>query len=44
MTNQESVSLGAERYRALLTAAGLTVSAEYEDEGENNYFDAFKSA
>ena len=43
MTNLESVSLGAEEYRKLLTAAGLSVSAEYEDEGQNHYFDAFKS-
>jgi len=43
MTNLESVSLGAEEYRKLLRAAGLTVSSEYEDEGQNHYFDAFKS-
>jgi SAM-dependent methyltransferase len=42
MTDLESVSLGAEKYRELLHAAGLTVSDEYEDEGENHYFDAFK--
>jgi SAM-dependent methyltransferase len=43
MTNLKSVSLGAEQYRNLLRAVGLTVSDEYEDEGENHYFDAFKN-
>jgi SAM-dependent methyltransferase len=42
MTNLESVSLGAEQYRKLLDASGLTVSQEYEDEGDNHYFDAFE--
>jgi SAM-dependent methyltransferase len=42
MTDLESVSLGAEQYRKLLDASGLTISHEYEDEGENHYFDAFK--
>lgn len=42
MTDLESVSLGAERYRELLGCAGLTVLDEYEDEGENHYFDALK--
>jgi len=43
MTNLGSVSLGAEEYRKLLTNAGLTISEEYEDEGENHYYDAFRS-
>jgi SAM-dependent methyltransferase len=42
MTGLESVSLGAEQYRKLLEAAGLSVSGEYEDVGENHYFDAFR--
>lgn len=42
MTNLESVSLGGEQYKRLLTAAGLTVTEEYEDEGENHYFDGLK--
>ena len=42
MTGLESLSLGAEEYRKLLGAAGISVAAEYEDEGENHYFDAFK--
>ena len=44
MTNRESVSLGGEKYRELMDDAGLTVSAEYEDEGENHYFEAFKNS
>jgi SAM-dependent methyltransferase len=42
MTGFESVSLGAEQYKELLEAAGLSVGEEYEDVGENHYFDAFK--
>jgi SAM-dependent methyltransferase len=42
MTGLESVSLGAEQYRKLLGAAGLSVANEYEDVGENHYFDVFK--
>lgn len=42
MTDLESLSLGVEQYRNLLAAVGLTVMEEYEDEGENHYFDALK--
>jgi SAM-dependent methyltransferase len=42
MTGLESVSLGAGQYRELLAAAGIAVAGEYEDAGENHYFDAFK--
>jgi SAM-dependent methyltransferase len=42
MTGLKSVSLGAEQYRKLLAAAGITVAEEYEDVGESHYFDAFK--
>jgi SAM-dependent methyltransferase len=42
MTGLESLSLGAEQYRQLLGAVGISVVEEYEDEGENHYFDAFK--
>ncbi len=42
MTGFESISLGAEQYRKLLLAAGLSVAQEYEDEGQNHYFDAFR--
>lgn len=40
MTGLESRSLGAEEYRRLLSALGLPVKSEYEDEGQNHYFDA----
>ena len=42
MTDRESVSLGAEQYRQLLESVGITVTKEYEDEGENHYYDAVK--
>lgn len=42
MTGLESISLGAEEYRKLLGAAGISVAEEYEDVGESHYFDAFK--
>jgi SAM-dependent methyltransferase len=44
MTGEESRSLGAETYRRTLSAAGLLVLREYEDEGENHYYDAVKGA
>jgi SAM-dependent methyltransferase len=42
MTEQESISLGAEQYKRLLAAAGLTVTDEFQDVGENHYFDAVR--
>jgi len=42
MTGLESVSLGAEEYKKLLGAAGISVTEEFEDVGENHYFDGFK--
>jgi SAM-dependent methyltransferase len=42
MTGLESRSLGAEEYRRQLSAVGLSVNSEYEDEGRNHYFDATK--
>lgn len=42
MTDMESTSLGAEEYRKLLGVVGISVQNEYEDEGENHYFDAVK--
>ena len=42
MTGLESISLGAEQYRNLLGSVGISIEEEYEDEGENHYFDAFK--
>jgi SAM-dependent methyltransferase len=41
MTGRETRSLGAEEYRRQLSAVGLSVAREYEDEGQNHYFDAF---
>jgi 2-polyprenyl-3-methyl-5-hydroxy-6-metoxy-1,4-benzoquinol methylase len=41
-TGRASWSLGAEAYKAELARAGLTVVGEYEDEGENHYYDAVK--
>jgi SAM-dependent methyltransferase len=43
MTEMESISLGAEEYRRQLSAVGLSVSSEYEDQGQNHYFDALKA-
>jgi SAM-dependent methyltransferase len=43
MTGLESRSLGAEEYRRQLSAVGLSVLSEYEDEGQNHYFDAIKN-
>jgi SAM-dependent methyltransferase len=42
MTGLESRSLGAQEYRKQLSAVGFSISSEYEDEGQNHYFDAFK--
>jgi len=42
MTQQESCSLGAEEYRRLLAEADFSLLAEYEDAGENHYFEATK--
>ncbi|HEY7855719.1 MAG TPA: class I SAM-dependent methyltransferase [Terriglobales bacterium] len=44
MTDRESVSLGAEQYRALLEAAGFTVTNEYADLGENHYCEAIRGS
>jgi SAM-dependent methyltransferase len=44
MTGLETRSLGAEEYRRRLSAVGLSVAREYDDEdgGRNHYFDVFK--
>jgi hypothetical protein len=42
MTGLESRSLGAAEYRRELSSVGMSVIREYEDEGENHYFDALK--
>jgi hypothetical protein len=42
MTGLESRSLGAPEYRTQLSSVGLSVISEYEDEGQNHYYDAVK--
>jgi SAM-dependent methyltransferase len=42
MTGLESRSLGAPEYRGVLSSVGVAVTSEYEDEGQNYYFDAVK--
>lgn len=42
MTGQCSISLGAEKYKELLSASGLSLIEEFEDEGGNHYFSAIK--
>jgi hypothetical protein len=42
MTGLESISLGAEEYRRQLAAVGFSLTSEFEDEGENHYYDALK--
>jgi len=39
MIGLESRSLGTEEYCRHLSAVGLSVTSEYEDEGQNLYFD-----
>jgi hypothetical protein len=41
-TGRLSRSLGMDTYRAVLADAHLALVAEYEDEGENHYYDAVK--
>jgi SAM-dependent methyltransferase len=43
MTSSVSCSLGAEEYRRQLLAVGISVNNEFEDEGQNHYFDASKA-
>ncbi len=43
MTGLASISLGAEEYRKMLGAVGLSVVDEYENVGENHSFDALKN-
>jgi len=42
MTDQESRSLGAAKYRGLVAAAGLSMIEEFEDAGENHYYNAVR--
>jgi len=43
MTGERSESLGAGVYREHLAAAGFVLLEEFEDEGENHYYDAVKA-
>jgi 2-polyprenyl-3-methyl-5-hydroxy-6-metoxy-1,4-benzoquinol methylase len=42
ITEIESISLGAEKYKVLLAASGLSLIEEFEDEGENHYYHGVK--
>jgi 2-polyprenyl-3-methyl-5-hydroxy-6-metoxy-1,4-benzoquinol methylase len=42
LTDRESISLGAERYRQILKAEGLALVGEQSDEGENHYYLSLK--
>nr|WKN38854.1 class I SAM-dependent methyltransferase [Tunicatimonas sp. TK19036] len=42
MTGQSSRSLGREKYQELLSSSGLSLIEEFEDEGENHYFNTVK--
>jgi SAM-dependent methyltransferase len=44
MTGLQSRSLGAGEYRRQLSAVGLYVTGEYEDEGQNHYYDVRRGA
>jgi 2-polyprenyl-3-methyl-5-hydroxy-6-metoxy-1,4-benzoquinol methylase len=39
LTGRESRSLGVEGYKSAFAEAGLALVGEYQDEGENHYFD-----
>jgi len=42
MTEQRSISLGAEEYRALIKNGGLLIGEEFNDEGGNHYFSGIR--
>ncbi len=42
MTDRYSSSLGGEKYKELIISSGLSLIAEFEDEGENHYYHAVK--
>jgi cyclopropane fatty-acyl-phospholipid synthase-like methyltransferase len=42
MTEKESLSLGAEQYRDLVSASGLSIGEEFHDEGGNHYFSGIR--
>ncbi|MGH8563849.1 MAG: class I SAM-dependent methyltransferase [Gammaproteobacteria bacterium] len=41
-TGRQSLSLGAEAYKAVLSCTGLTLVGEHLDEGDNHYYDTCK--
>ena len=41
-TRRPSRSLGAAAYQSILASAGLTVVDEFDDEGDNHYYDAVR--
>lgn len=42
VTGLESVSLGREAYLNALRSAGLTLEAEFDDEGDNHYYSSYR--
>ena len=42
LTGRPSLSLGAAVYKTALSDAALALVAEYDNEGDNHYFDACK--
>jgi len=42
MTDQFSWSLGADQYRGLMAASGLSIGEEYRDEGGNHYYSGIR--
>jgi SAM-dependent methyltransferase len=44
MTGLESRSLGVDEYRRQLSEVGLSLTGEYEDEGQNHYYDVVRTA
>ena len=42
LTGRQSLSLGAEAYKAVLSDADLTLVGEHLDEGDNHYYDSCK--
>lgn len=41
-TGRKSVSLGSSKYQFLLSSVGMSLIAEYDDEGSNHYYEAKK--
>jgi len=42
LTGRPSLSLGAHAYRSILSGAGFALVAEFDDEGENHYYEAVR--